>query len=79
MTDPPNSFVPQLPHPRLVSVNMDYSPDDQVEQHENGVPEELDMDIMHDFGEGVGLDMRDFALHEGLEAEIEAAKEENGA
>ena len=30
----------------------------------------LDMDMVHDFGEGVGLDMRDFPVHDvddGLE------------
>lgn len=34
---------------------------------DHGVTDGLDMD-MHDFGEGVGLDMRDFTNHEVDEA-----------
>jgi len=35
------------------------SSDGHHEEHDGG----LDMDIMHDFGEGVGVDMRDFPSH----------------
>jgi hypothetical protein len=28
------------------------------------VPDGLDMDMVHDFGEGVGVDMRDFTVHD---------------
>lgn len=68
------AFTPQ----RIISVNMDYDPDQADEQHENGVGGVLDMDIMHDFGEGVGVDMRDFPSHDGIEGEVEVGKEEIG-
>ena len=48
---------------------MDYPADHTVgdSNHENdqvaGDHPELNMDIMHDFGEGVGVDMRDFPSH----------------
>lgn len=75
MTTPTEAFEPQ----RIVSVNMDYKADAEDDHHENGLGEELDMDIMHDFGEGVGVDMRDFPSHDGIEGtEAEVSKEEIG-
>ena len=53
---------------------MEYNPEQEDEPPENGVGVELDMDIMHDFGEGVGVDMRDFPSHD----ELETVKEEAG-
>lgn len=40
---------------------MDYS---DPNHPEHGVTDGLDMDMVHDFGEGVGLDMRDFTSHD---------------
>jgi len=74
MTTPNEAFEPQ----RVISVNMDYNPEHENEHHENGVGQELDMDVMHDFGEGVGLDMRDFPSHDGIEGEVEVPKEDIG-
>jgi len=39
---------------------MDYTANPDI----NNVGDGLDMDMVHDFGEGVGLDMRDFPVHE---------------
>jgi hypothetical protein len=39
---------------------MDYTTNPDI----NNVGDGLDMDMVHDFGEGVGLDMRDFPVHE---------------
>lgn len=39
---------------------MDYTANPDI----NNVGDGLDMDMVHDFGEGVGLDMRDFAVQE---------------
>ncbi len=74
MAVPSETFAGQ----RIVSVNMEYDPDQADENHENGVGDGLDMDIMHDFGEGVGVDMRDFPSHEGIEGEVETGKGEIG-
>ena len=70
MASPIEVFAPR----RIISVNMECNPDQEDEHHENGVGVELDMDIMHDFGEGVGVDMRDFPSHD----ELETVKEEVG-
>ena len=40
---------------------MDYS---DPNHPDHGVTDGLDMDMVHDFGEGVGLDMRDFTSHD---------------
>jgi hypothetical protein len=40
---------------------MDYTANPDI----NNVGDGLDMDMVHDFGEGVGLDMRDFPVHLG--------------
>ena len=41
---------------------MDYTANPDI--NNVGVGDGLDMDMVHDFGEGVGLDMRDFPVHE---------------
>lgn len=62
-------FTPRLlPNTsRIVSVDMEYNSDPSSTNNNAGPPGEggLDMDIMHDFGEGVGVDMRDFPVHVG--------------
>lgn len=40
---------------------MDYT---DPSQHDHVVGDGIDMDMVHDFGEGVGLDMRDFQSHD---------------
>ena len=41
---------------------MDYTANPDI--NNVGVGDGLDMDMVHDFGEGVGLDMRDLPVHE---------------
>lgn len=41
---------------------MDYTTNPDI--NNIGAGDGLDMDMVHDFGEGVGLDMRDFPVHE---------------
>lgn len=58
-------FTPRLlPNTsRIVSVDMEYTSDHSVNPNQDPSGEGgLDMDIMHDFGEGVGVDMRDFTV-----------------
>lgn len=62
---------------RIVSVNMDYNhADHSTGEHDGSEHSDRDMDIMHDFGEGVGVDMRDFTNHiEGEEVETDGPLE----
>ena len=62
-------FTPRLTPTtsRIVSVNMDYPGAPGVGgQNEEGQEGEggLDMELMHNFGEGVGVDMRDFTVND---------------
>lgn len=63
----PISLQPPTPTQtnRVLSVNMD-APDSP-----SGHDTSLDMDVMHDFGEGVGVDMRDFENGLDVEGDIE--------
>ena len=59
----PFSYRPQPNTSRIISVNMDYPTGGGGQPSDSGAEEAgIDMELMHNFGEGVGVDMRDFTV-----------------
>lgn len=62
LTTPTPAFpaYPALESPPSQPPAENYTMDDYTNSPDGGVGVPLDMEVLHDFGEGVGVDMRDF-------------------